>query len=142
MHSALIHNDSMIRPKQSHRLSVPMSEDVFQAFQEMASVLGRSTGSTVAEWLNDTLPAAISATEQMRQIRRSSSVGLARVEAMVEASELLTSHVLDDAQKRSVATRSALAKHANRGGADPLTPPSSNTGGKVGKQGKTPKGSK
>lgn len=124
-----------------HRLSVPMSRDVYQAFQSMAEVLGRSTGSVVAEWLHDTLPAALSATEQMRQIRRASAVGLARVEAMVEASEILTSDALGRAKGGGAAAGGFAVAGAPADGANPLTPPSSNTGGKVGKSSKTPKGS-
>ena len=108
----------------------------------MAEVLGRSTGSTIAEWLHDTLPAALSATEQMRQIRSSASVGLARVEAMVEASQLLTSDALDRAKGAGAGGGAVRLRDGATPGAAPLTPPSSNTGGKVGKSSKTQKGSK
>jgi hypothetical protein len=115
-----------------------MTEDVFQVYQSLALALGKSTGSTIAEWLHDTIPAAISMTEQVRQIRRSPSVGMARVEAMVQASELLTSDVLN----RAGTVPRGLAGGDTAPVADTLTPPSSNTGGKVGKSSKTPKGSK
>ena len=138
----MVHNESMNTPT-IHRMSVPMKQDVFDVFQNMAQVLGRSTGSVIAEWLEDTLPAACSATEQMLLIRKSSSVGIARVEAMVQASELLTSDVLTKAQKRSEpGAGGASLAGTPAPGSDPLTPPSSNTGGKVGKSPKTPKGSK
>lgn len=119
-----------------------MSQDVFDVFQNMANVLGRSTGSVIAEWLQDTLPAAVSMTEQILLIKRSSSVGLARVEAMVEASEMLTSDALDRAKGAAAGDGGASLAGTPAPGADPLTPPSSNTGGKVGKSSKSPKGSK
>lgn len=119
-----------------------MSQDVFDVFQNMANVLGRSTGSVIAEWLQDTLPAAVSMTQQVLLLKRSSSAGLARVEAMVEASEMLTSHALDRAKEAGAGAGGASLAGTPAPGADPLTPPSSNTGGKVGKSSKSPKGSK
>ena len=131
----------MKTPPSTHRLSVPLTEDAFQVYQSLAAALGKSTGSTIAEWLLDTIPAAISMTEQVSLIRRSTSVGIARVEAMVQASELLTSDALDRAKGGASGDgRDALARTPAHG-ADALTPPSSNTGGKVGKSFKTPKGS-
>lgn len=118
-----------------------MSEDVFKVYQSLAEALGKSTGSTIAEWLQDSMPAAISMTDSVMTIRRSVSVGMSRVDSLVDASELLASDVVSRARKAGPGGGELIPRSTQTHGSGTLTPPSSNTGGKVGHKPKTPKGS-
>ncbi len=42
----------------AYRIAVPLSEEVQQAYEQMAQVLGKSVGSTISDWLEQTLDAA------------------------------------------------------------------------------------
>lgn len=125
------------------RLSIPLSPELQVAYQGLAEVLGRSTGSVIAEWLKDTLPAAVSMTEQIRRMKSTPAVTIARMDAMLDVSEEMTLQVMQKAQRGvEPGAGGASVRGTPATGSTPLTPPSSNTGGKVGKSSKSPRASK
>lgn len=56
-------------PRTQKRVTVPVSLDVLQAFQELASVSGVSTGKAMGDWLADTLDGVSLMTDLLRKAK-------------------------------------------------------------------------
>jgi hypothetical protein len=107
----------------SVRCTVPVPIEAHEAFQQLARVMGKSVGSVMGEW---------HMAEQLEAMQRASRNVSRDVHALATAVIDATDLVLSRAQDGP----SAGAGHGTRSGsraasADGLTPPSSNTGGKV-----------
>jgi hypothetical protein len=116
----------------SVRCTVPVPIEAHEAFQQLARVMGKSVGSVMGEWLMDGAEGARHMAEQLEAMQRASRNVSRDVHALATAVIDATDLVLSRAQDGP----SAGAGHGTRSGsraasADGLTPPSSNTGGKV-----------
>lgn len=135
--------------KETIRLSIPVTPEVHAIFQRLSEVSGRSMGATVSHWLTDTREAASLMTDNLERLREAPGELMARVKLHISAVEDAAQMAIDDAISRAEQDefedrprgRKGLASDAPKGPAKPLTPPSSNTGGKVHSSGKKSRGS-
>lgn len=133
-------------PGKTHRLSVPLTPEVQAVFQRLAEASGHSMGSTIAQWLNDTREAAQLMAENLERLRGAPGDLMMKVRLHTGTVEDMAEMAIQEAIQRQEQLEhgdagwpaSALARDARRPAAHPLTPPSSNTGGKV--QGRQKKG--
>lgn len=125
------------------RVSVPVSVEVLEVFQRLAKAGNMSTGRAMAEWLGDTVEAAQFMAAKMEEARSAPKVVMREMHAYAlgladETGELIRSISRKGEQER--AKVSAVARKRSAGGGDDrsgtLTPPVSNTGGKVPEKGK------
>lgn len=154
-----MHNDAMTNPQQplfdaaaKVRVTVPVTTDTLELFKRLAAVQGTSVGKAMGEWLADTGDAVESMTALLADARRSPIKVARQMEAYAHGLTDLTSGLLDElrAKARQGAPRAADGADGKRSAAAPaatralkkaLTPPVSNTGGKV-SGARSPKGSK
>lgn len=125
-------------PGKTHRLSVPLTPEVQAVFQRLAEASGHSMGSTIAQWLNDTREAAQLMAENLERLRGAPGDLMMKVRLHTGTVEDMAELAIEDAIRRAeeLELRDALTagvrpSDARQPSADPLTPPSSNTGGKV-----------
>ena len=121
----------------SIRLTVPVPVEAHDAFQELADALGRSLGSVMGEWLLDTAPSARAMAEQINQMKGNAKTFANDVHALTATVMEATDQALSKAKGGAGGGPAPGGRQATK---EPLTPPSSNTGGKV--HGKTQKGPK
>jgi hypothetical protein len=114
------------------RVSVPITPEVHEAFKALGVASGMSTAKVMAEWLQDTIDAARYHTKIMEEAR--SRPGRATVQAYSWRLSEETDTLLDQIRKGSRAAGAGDAQRPGTGSSGPLTPPSSNTGGKVPKK--------
>lgn len=115
-----------------YRLNVPLSPEVQATFQRLAQAMGGSLSSAIAEWLVDTQEAADMMAKKIIELRKAPNQFVTKVRLHTEA--------VEDAAEAALEAAMRQAEVGGEGG-DPglprrpprphLTPPSSNTGGKV-----------
>lgn len=127
-------------PSKPPRVSVPVSAEVLEVFQRLAKAGNMSTGKAMAEWLNDTVEAAEFMAATMEKARAAPKVVMREMHAYAlgladETGELMRQIARKGEIERS---RQATAVARKRSAGDssglpsaPLSPPLSNTGGKV-----------
>jgi hypothetical protein len=123
----------------SIRLTVPVPIEAHGAFQDLANVLGRSLGSVIGEWLFDTRDSAQAMADQVHTMKGHSQAFTREVIALTANVQEATNDALNRARKGPGGVAGAgRGPHAvgrvpgsGEGTRKPLTPPSSNTGGKV-----------
>ena len=127
-------------PKKPPRVSVPMSAEVLEVFQRLAKAGNMSTGRAIAEWLSDTVEAAQYMASKMEQARAAPKLVMREMHAYAlgladETGELMRNIAEKGTQERAKALLAMARKRSAGGGeqglSDTLTPPVSNTGGKV-----------
>lgn len=131
------------------RVTVPVTTDTLELFKRLAAVQGTSVGKAMGEWLADTGDAVESMTALLADARRSPINVARQLHAYAHGVTDLTSGLLDElrAKARKGGTSAAPGEAgartsaARRAPKKPLTPPVSNTGGKV-SGARSPKGSK
>jgi len=123
------------------RVTVPVSVEVLEVFQRLAKASGRSVGRSMGEWLEDTVQGAVFLAETVEKAREKPRQAIQDLHGYAMAITSETGSFLDRMRKGGVV--GAEGTHEGGGAApkEPLTPPSSNTGGKVPQKGtKTRKG--
>lgn len=126
-----VHHMNTPRKHPVIRLTVPVPLEAYNSFQHLADAMGRSLGSVMGDWLLDTASSAQSMAEQLDQLKGASRLTVREVEALTSSVQEATQRTLDKAREGA---RRAPVRPAQRGAAGArlaLTPPSSNTGGKV-----------
>lgn len=134
-------------PTKSVRLSVPVTPDVHAAFQRLANASGRSMAASMGQWLIDTKDAAEVMAENLERLRGSPGDLLMKVRLHTASVEDMAQLAMDEAAERfereggagGAALLAGTAGGTSRASKKPLTPPSSNTGGKVHTGGKKPR---
>lgn len=125
------------RPK-SIRLTIPVSPDVHAAFQRIGKAASISTGRAMGEWLGDTLDAAEYLAEMLEKARAAPKIVAQELHAYAMGITDETGGLLQRMREGGKGSASVHAQRAPARSPDPLTPPSSNTGGKVPSKGKKP----
>ena len=150
-----MHNDAMTNPQQplfdaaaKVRVTVPVTTDTLELFKRLAAVQGTSVGKAMGEWLADTGDAVESMTALLADARKSPVKVARQLHAYSMGVTELTSGLLDDLRSKSRgASSGASLRVTSEAAARPkapkkaLTPPVSNTGGKV-SGARSPKGPK
>jgi len=142
----------MITPPtpKSVRVTVPVSPEVLETFQRLAKAGQMSTGRAMGEWLGDTIDAAEFMASKMEQARATPKLVARELHSYALGLTDMTSGILESMKKtndaggdgkRSAAGPETFGAFSERH-IGPLTPPSSNTGGKVPKNPKKTGGAK
>jgi hypothetical protein len=116
-------------PTQEHiRLTITVTPEVHATFQRFAKAAGMSLGRAMGEWLGDTLEGAELLASQLERVRASPKAAIREMNAFALG---LADETGDLMKKISEEGRLArLDANASPARAVPLSPPSSNTGGK------------
>ena len=134
------------------RVTVPVSPQVLEAFQRLSAAQGVSTGRAMGEWLSDTLEGVEYMADLLVKARTAPKLAVRELHAYATGLTDLTSELIEDLKARSSSrgdrAASPGAARTRRGPAgggavaaarkssETLTPPVSNTGGKVPEKGK------
>lgn len=123
------------------RLSVPVPDEAIEAFDELCLVMGRSRSSVIADFLLDSAPVARSMARAVSEIRYTRKNFVSDVLALSENVTSATAVTLEKARGARPAHGGGTACGGAPGAVSgTLTPPSSNTGGKVPRKPKKPRG--
>jgi len=60
----------------SYRISIPIDDETREAFQRMATVMGKSLGSTIGDWVSETKDAAELVTVGMQKAKNGPAVAM------------------------------------------------------------------
>ncbi len=119
------------------RVTVPVSREVLEAFQELAAVTGTSTGKAMGEWLGDTIEGVHSMQKLLSKAREAPKQAAREMNAyalgLVDLSQELIESVMKKGYKVPSGDDGVLRQRppaASGGKPKAVTPPSSNTGGK------------
>lgn len=107
----------------SIRVTVPVTPEVQEVFKRLAAASGTSVGKAMGEWLADTSEAAVSMADLLEQAREQPKLVARQMHSYAIGLTDLTSELLEGLSKRG-------------GG---VTPPVSNTGGKLPQNPKKPR---
>lgn len=139
----LVHNGAMNTklspPSPTIRLTIPVSQEVHEVFTRMAYHLRRPLGSTMAEWLQDTLEAAEAVTRTLEEV--SPRHATHRITALAQGYAHQAEQVMESMKRGPGGRERAGGPSRTPGRASKGTSPVSNTGGKVSGE-NTPKSSK
>lgn len=113
------------------RLTIPVTPEVHQAFQRIGTAASISTGRAMGDWLGDTLDAAEYLADTLEKARATPKLVAQQLHSYALGLTDETGHLLQRMREGGSGDRGGLARDARAGRTDPLTPPSSNTGGKV-----------
>lgn len=128
-------------PGKTQRLSVPVTPEVHAVFQRLAEASGHSMAAALGNWLNDTKDAAQLMAENLERLRGAPGDLMMKVRLHTGSVEDMAEMAIQDAIQRAEDLEERAGRPAGVGpldtrrtAAEPLTPPSSNTGGKVPKR--------
>jgi hypothetical protein len=128
----VLHNLAMSKSK-NVRVSVPVSPEVKAAFERLAAAQGSSVAAAMSEWLEDTVDAANSMADLLEKARQQPRLVAQQLHGYALGLGDLTVGLLDSIRAGSAAMSVApdVPDFMQKRG---LTPPVSNTGGKLSKQ--------
>ena len=106
------------------RVTVPVTAEVHETFKRLAEVSGVSVGKAMGEWLQDTMEAAQAMADMMEKARLQPKLALREMQAYTLGLSDMTQEILQ-----------GLGRAAQT-----VTPPVSNTGGKLPQNTKKPGG--
>ena len=137
----LVHNARMNTPHptpKTVRLTIPVTPEVHAAFQRIGKAASIPTGRAMGDWLGDTLDAALYLAEMMEKARAAPKIVAQELHAYALGISDETGSLLKRLREGDSGGAAVHAQRAPKRPLDPLTPPSSNTGGKVPQKGKKP----
>jgi hypothetical protein len=111
---------------------------VHAAFQRIAKAASIPTGRAMGDWLGDTLDAALYLAEMLEKARSAPKIVAQELHAYALGISDETGTLLKRMREGGLGAASGHAQRVPERLPDPLTPPSSNTGGKVPEKGKKP----
>lgn len=106
------------------RVTVPVTPEVQETFKRLAEASGVSVGKAMGEWLADTMEAAVAMAELMEKAREQPKLAMREIHSYALGLTDITQGILDGVNKASRT----------------VTPPVSNTGGKLPQPPKKAKG--
>lgn len=116
-------------PTQNIRLTITVTPEVHAVYQRLAASTGTSLGKTMGEWLESTIEGAEFMASKMEQARAAPGLVMREIHAYALGVADETGTLVERMRQKGRDDRSALARDARGGRAEPI-PPSSNTGGK------------
>lgn len=114
----------MNTPHTKTRVTVPVTAEVHETFKRLAEVSGVSVGKAMGEWLQDTMEAAQAMADMMEKARLQPKLALREMQAYTLGLSDMTQEILQGLGRAAQA----------------VTPPVSNTGGKLPQNTKKPGG--
>lgn len=106
------------------RVTVPVTPEVQETFKRLSEASGVSVGKAMGEWLQDTMDAALAMAELMEKAREQPKLAMREIHGYALGLTDMTQELLDGIGKAS----------------RKVTPPVSNTGGKLPQNTKKPRG--
>lgn len=143
--------ETLFPEAKSLRVTVPVSPEVHEAFKRLAAASKTSVGKAMGEWMSDTVEGVQAMAELVERARQSPKLAIREVQSYVlgltDMSDELIEQLKRGAHKGGGGgdpasgeapppTAGGILRDAARRGSAKLTPPVSNTGGKVLKKGK------
>lgn len=122
---------SLFEDQKPVRVTVPVRPEVLAAFQRLAAAQGVSTGKAMGEWLADTMDAASAMTSMLEKARAAPKLAAREIHSYALGLTDLTSELLEQVKRGRGAAGGDMRTQAATDARRPLTPPVSNTGGKV-----------
>lgn len=127
------HMKTPTEPKQTIRLTIPVTPEVHEAFTRIAKATGTPIGRAMGEWLGDTLDAAQHVAQLVENARAAPRLVAQELHAYAhgltdETGALLAKLRKDPTTRTGLASTRSVPPGAPGAGA---SPPSCNTGGKV-----------
>lgn len=135
-------------PIKSIRVTVPVTPEVLALFQRLSRTSGNSVGRCMGDWLDETREGLVPMIEIMERFKSGPRSAVQALQLHANALTDMAAEVVAEAMRIDPETGSSAGTPAERGGRTPapvftgkggLTPPSSNTGGKVPLKAKKPK---
>lgn len=127
-------------PPKEIRLTIPVSVDVHEAFTRISKAGRVPVGRAMGEWLADTLEAAQFMADKMEQARTAPKLVARELHSYALGLTDMTQDLLETVRKRPASAGERATQEPSQAApgasSGPLTPPSSNTGGKVPVKGK------
>ena len=109
------------------RLTITVTPEVHEIFSRMAEATGMSLGRCMGDWLTDTAEGAQFVAHKMVEARKAPLTVMRELQAYTRGAVALGDELVEEYRKKQAAERAERGTAA----ASPLSPPSSNTGGKV-----------
>lgn len=106
------------------RVTVPVTPEVQETFRRLSEASGVSVGKAMGDWLQDTMEAALAMAELMEKAREQPRLAMREIHGYALGLSDMTQELLDGIGKASRT----------------VTPPVSNTGGKLPQNTKKPRG--
>ena len=129
------------------RLTISVTPQVHLAFERLAAASGVSLSRCMGEWLGDTLDAVEHTAAMVERARAAPKLAMREMHAYALGLVDETGDLIRQISRKGELERakaSAVARKRSAGGgaglSEPLTPPVSNTGGKVPEKGKKRRG--
>lgn len=148
-----VHNRTM--KTETTRVMVPISPEVKAVFERLAASQGCTVGRAISEWLNDTIDGVQAITEMVEKAKKEPVAVMRQLHSYAIGLGEVTNDIMEDLRKKGGGKKAAGARHQaaasgsaatggafhdedfqavmreleSRGGG--LTPPVSNTGGKL-----------
>lgn len=113
------------------RLTIPVTPEVHEAFTRIADSTSISVGRAMGDWLGDTLDAAQYLAETLEKARAAPKLVAQQLHAYALGLSDETGALMARIREGGSGPTPGHAQRGPEGVPDPLTPPSSNTGGKV-----------
>ena len=120
------------------RLTIPVTPEVHAAFQRIGKAASIPTGRAMGDWLGDTLDAALYLAEMLERARAAPKIVAQELHSYALGMTDETGNLLKRMREGGLGAVQRDAQQPTARSPDPLTPPSSNTGGKVPSKGKKP----
>lgn len=128
----MLHMDKHLTPPpKPPRVSVPVNAHTLEVFKRLAKAGNLSTGSAIAEWLDDTVEAAELMAATLERARAAPKVVTAELHAMMLGMADQTKELADKYRKFKGPLVEGGGRSGCLGAARHPLPPSCNTGGKV-----------
>ena len=141
-------NKTLSSPKKPPRVSVPVSPELLATFERMGKATNQGTGAAIAEWLADTHEAAELMANMLERARQSPKQVMREMHAYALGLADETGDLVNKMKSKGIADRAGATGAASAdtvgdvlAAAFPI-PPSCNTGGKVPKTTRSPRGVK
>ena len=122
------------------RVTVPVTPEVLEMFQRLSTASGKSVGRLMGEWLDETREGLEPMIEIMINFKKAPKAAVQALQLHANALNEMTADVVKQAMRlkpdgsmdaESQAERDGIHEPSVSLGKRGLTPPSSNTGGKV-----------
>lgn len=132
------------------RVTVPLTPDVHDVFVKVAAAQGVSVGRAMGDWLRDTSDAALQMASMVSDIKTKPFEVALRLSGYASAMSDVSTGLVERIRKQSkvggaegvpATGKAPRSRSAQKSAGKVLTPPVSNTGGKV-SEARKPKGSK
>lgn len=132
MHTASMKTPPTPKKPETVRVTVPVTQEVLESFQTLASASGMSTGKAMGTFLEDMIESVQFLANKVHEARSAPKIVARELHAYALGLADETGQLMKDLAIKGRADRAAAGmRQRDDSGAVSTIPPSSNTGGKV-----------